>query len=138
MTLAELSPGEIFAGVTHIIRKQTGLSELEAFPKADQVARRLSPYRPPVDKLFSSLLRQYELVGSVKASIHLEDRTDQTIHDAAMKALEKLDALEASAPLSPPPSPRLAIRPAGSRRGCFKTSSEPVSTGTAKIVRSLP
>ena len=74
MTLAELSPGEIFAGVSHIIQKQTGLSELEAFPKADQVARRLSPHRPPADKLFSSLLRHYELVGSVKASIHLEDR----------------------------------------------------------------
>ena len=98
MTLAELSPGEIFAGVTHIIQKQTGISELEAFPKADQVARRLSPYRPPADKYFSSLLQHYELVGSVKASIHLVDRTDQTIHDAAIEALAKLDALEASAP----------------------------------------
>ena len=97
MTLAELSAGEIFAGVTHIIQKQTGISELEAFPRADQVARRLSPSRPPADKHFSSLLRQYELVGSVKASIHLEDRTDQTIHGAAIEALEKLDALEASA-----------------------------------------
>ena len=98
MTLAELSAGEIFVSGTHIIQKQTGISRLESFPRADQVARRLSPDSPPVDKHFSSLLRQYELVGSVKASIHLEDRTDQTIHDAAIEALEILDALEASAP----------------------------------------
>ena len=103
MTLADLSAGEIFAGVSHIIQKQTGLSELEAFPKADQVASRLNPYRPPADKLFAPLLRQYELVVSVKASIQLVDRTDQTIHDAAFEALEKLDTLEASAPPVAPP-----------------------------------
>ena len=104
MTLADLSAGEIFAGVTHIIQKQTGISELEAFPRADQVARRLGPYRSPVGKHFPSLLRQYELVNSVKASIHLEDRTDQEIHDAAIEALEKLEALEASASPSAAPS----------------------------------
>lgn len=112
MTLAELSAGEIFAGVTHIIQKQTGISELDAFPRADQVARRLSPTRAPVDKHFPSLLRQYELVNSVKASIHLEDRNDQAIHDAAIEALEKLDALQASASaIAAPSDPPLRIKP---------------------------
>lgn len=37
MTLAELSAGEIFAGVTHIIQKQTGISELEAFPRGSSL-----------------------------------------------------------------------------------------------------
>ena len=94
MTLADLSPGEIFVGVAHTIREKTGSSEIEAFPVADQVAQRLSPSRSFNDKLFPSLLRRYELVNSVKASIQLDDQTDQTIYDAAMQALKKIDALE--------------------------------------------
>ena len=89
MTLADLSPGEIFVGVAHTIREKTGSSESEAFPVADQVAQRLSPSRSFNDKLFPSLLRRYELVNSVKASIQLDDQTDQTIYDAAMQALKK-------------------------------------------------
>ena len=101
MTLAELSAGEIFIGVIHTIQEQTGISEIEAFPAADRVAIRLCPSRSPIDKPFPSLLRQHVLVDSVKASIQLDDRTAQAIHDAAMQALKKLDALEASDSAAP-------------------------------------
>ena len=94
MTLAELSAGEIFVGVAHTIQEKTGSSKIEAFPVADQVAQRLSPSRFLNDKRFPSLLRQYELVNSVKASIQLDDQTDQTIYDAALQALKKIAALE--------------------------------------------
>lgn len=94
MTLADLSPGEIFVGVIHTIQEKSGISEFESCQIADQVAQRLSPSRSFNNKRFPSLLRHYELVNSVKASIQLDDQTDQAIYDAALQALNKLAALE--------------------------------------------
>ena len=97
MTLADLSAGEIFVGVIHTIQEKSGISEFESCQIADQVAQRLSPSRSFNNKRFPSLLRHYELVNSVKASIQLDDQTDQAIYDAALQALEKLETPEASA-----------------------------------------